>query len=861
MSTPMFEQYRSLKAAHPDAILFFRMGDFFEMFYEDAELGARELELTLTSRNRNDPEPIPMAGVPHHSAAAYIQRLVDLGHKVAIAEQTEDPALAKGLVRREIVRVVTPGVVFDPTTLLGHQSNWLATICRGGQGYGIAFFDVSTGDLRTTLVGQAQVAIQELQRLSPREAILSPACKLSDLAAGLEGATMSTIEAALWDEATARTELGAVLGADSGAQIAALPPLCASACGAALRYARERLGVPLRNVTRAAIYRADAHLVVDETTRRHLELFRTMMENKRSGSLVSLLDEAGTPMGSRRIADWLSFPLLDPAAIALRSAAVGALADNARARADLRALLREVSDVERIVARVGQGSASARDLRALARSLVVLPNLIEQTKSLPELAPHVVADPCADVQADIDRTLVDDPPLALTEGGLIREGVDKELDEQVKLSLDGVSIIDQMEGQERELTGISSLKIRHNRIFGYFIEITTANLHRVPDRYMRKQTLSNCERYVTPELKELETKVLGADTRRKELELELFRALRDRVMAASKRLVAVARTLSEVDALCALSEVAVRYRWVRPTIDDSRTLDIVAGRHPTVEVALLNSRSGSERFVPNDVRLEPEARSLVILTGPNMAGKSTVLRQVALITLLAHIGSFVPADSAHIGLCDRVFSRVGAADDLRRGQSTFMVEMSETASILHQATDRSLVVLDEIGRGTSTFDGIAIAWAVAEDLHDRIKCRALFATHYHELCEFAENAPRAANQHVAVSESGGEIAFLRRLQEGGASRSYGIQCAKLAGLPMSVVDRARALLHRFEKSGVMEKRQLALFGEASQPAPQPAALAPDPVREHLSGIDPDALSPREAHAALYALKALLKAQT
>lgn len=852
----MFEQYRALKAAHPNAILFYRMGDFFEMFYEDAELAARELEITLTSRNRNDPEPIPMAGVPHHAAASYIQRLVELGHCVAIAEQTEDPAQAKGLVRREIVRVVTPGVVFDPSTLLGHQANWLAAVARGAGGFGLAFLDVSTGDLRTTIVGQAAVAVQELSRLKPSEALLSPACKLSELGEGLTGTTISEVEPGLWDEAAGRAELASVVGAD-GAKIEGVPLLCACALGAVLRYARARLNVPLRNVARLVQYRADAYLVIDETTRRHLELFRTMMENKRQGALISLLDEAGTPMGSRRIADWLSFPLLDPGAIATRSAAVGALADDARVRSDLQVLLREVSDIERIVARVGQGTANARELRALGRSLGALPGLAALIATIPELAAHALTDLCADLLADIERTLVVDPPIALTEGGIIREGVHQELDELTRLSLDGVSIIDGMENQEREVTGISSLKIRNNKIFGYFIEITTANLHRVPDRYLRKQTLSNCERYVTPELKDLETRVLGADTRRKEIELELFRALRDRVMAASKRLVQLARAVSEIDALTALAIVAVRHRWVRPVIDESRRIDIIGGRHPMVELAMLTSRNSSERFVPNDVHLEPEQRSLIILTGPNMAGKSTVLRQVALIVLLAHIGSFVPAERAEIGLCDRIFSRVGAADDLRRGQSTFMVEMSETASILHQATERSLVVLDEIGRGTSTFDGIAIAWAVAEDLHDRIGCRALFATHYHELCEFADNAPRAANQHVTVSESGGEIAFLRRLAEGGASRSYGIQCAKLAGMPQPVVERARALLHRFEKSGVMEKRQLALFGEPPAPA-APIVSAIDPVRERLAHIEPDTMSPREAHTALYALKELLR---
>jgi DNA mismatch repair protein MutS len=867
----MFEQYHALKAAHPDAILFFRMGDFFEMFFEDAELAAKALELTLTSRNRNDPVPIPMAGVPHHSAASYIQRLVELGHKVAIAEQTEDPSQAKGLVRREVIRVVTPGVVFDPATLAGHQANWLVAIARGVEGYGLAFFEVSTGDLRTTLASQPATAVNELQRLSPREVLLSPEVSLVQLQPGLIGTTLSVVEAALWELEGAKKEISNVLAAPGGIEA---PAVCLQAVGAVLRYAREKLGAPLRNVHQVNVYRADAFLVVDEATRRNLELFRTMMEGKRQGSLASVLDEAVTPMGSRRIGDWLSFPLLDPEAIAERSAAVERLVEESRIREELRRVLRQVSDIERIVARVGQGSAHARDLCALGRSLAVLPELCALLEPVPELAWHAPPDLCADLVSDIEATLVDDPPLALTEGGLIRSGVHTELDELVGLANDGMSIIDRMEEEERKATGITSLKIRHNKVFGYFIEITTANVHRVPnDRYMRKQTLSNCERYITSELKELETKVLGADSRRKELELELFRELRDRVMKQSRRLNAAARAVSSIDALCALAEVAVRWRWTRPEVDESRSLEIVGGRHPMVELALLQSKEGAERFVPNDVSLDPVGagparRSMIVLTGPNMAGKSTVLRQVALITLLAHIGSFVPAERARIGLCDRIFSRVGAADDLRRGQSTFMVEMSETALILHQATDRSLVVLDEIGRGTSTYDGIAIAWAVAEDLHDRIGCRALFATHYHELCELAQSAPRVANQHVAVSDSGGEIAFLRKLQDGGASRSYGIQCAKLAGLPVPVVERARKLLSRYEKAVPPERRQLALFagtetetvpGTAPEPTPVPEPTPPpaDKLREKLSALKPDDMSPREALTALYALRDLL----
>jgi DNA mismatch repair protein MutS len=518
------------------------------------------------------------------------------------------------------------------------------------------------------------------------------------------------------------------------------------------------------------------------------------------------------------------------------AAAADALVGAAGVRAALRRGLGAVADVERIGARVAQGTAHARDLAALRRSLEAVPSLVAEASGLPALAAHVPADPCADVFADLERWLVDEPPASLTDGGLLRPGVSADLDALVRLSLDGVSVIDALEAEERTQTGIASLKIRRHKVFGYTIEVTSANLHRVPDRYLRKQTLANGERFVTGELQDLQDKVLGADERRRELELELFRALRERVGQASPRLHALARQLSDLDALASLAEVAAKSRWVRPVVDDSLDLDLTAARHPMVEAALVD-----DRFVPNDLHLDP-GRRLVVLTGPNMAGKSTVLRQVALVVLLAQMGSFVPASAARIGRCDRIFTRVGAADDLRRGQSTFMVEMAETATILHHATERSLVVLDEIGRGTSTYDGLAIAWAVAEDLHDRIGCRTLFATHYHELCALADSHPAVANLQMSVAERDGTIQFLRRLREGGASRSYGIQCARLAGLPDAVVHRATSLLVDLEQRPP---------GEAAPPR------AADPVRERLRELDPDRLSPRDAHAALYTLRALL----
>jgi DNA mismatch repair protein MutS len=848
VSTPMFEQYRSLKAQQPDALLMFRMGDFFELFFEDAVVAAKVLDLTLTARNRHDPEPVPMAGVPHHASPGYIQRLVDAGFRVAIAEQTEDPAKAKGLVRREIVRVVTPGVALDPAALVGHRANWLAAACRAADGYDLAFLDASTGALRCTTVGQLDVAAAEIARHGPREVLLEPGLNPADFGDSLLDAILSDAGEGAWDAAGARAELTETLG---GAALDGAGEVRSAA--AVVRYARERLGGRIANVHRLEAYRADAHMVLDEVTRRNLEIHRTMIDRSRKGSLFSLLDRAETSMGSRRLSDWLAFPMLDTAAISARSGSVAALVEAPDVRAALRGALGQVADIERIVARVGQGSGNARDLRALARSLAAVPGVFDAIGRTPPFDRRPVPDRCEALLADIEATLVDEPPAVTTEGGMIREGVNAELDELVRLSLDGLSVLDRLEADERKATGITSLKVRRNRVFGYYIEITTANLHKVPDRFLRKQTLANCERYVTPELEELEQRILGADAKRRELEYELFTALRDRAAAQARLLLALSRELAELDALAALAEVAVRFRWCRPEVRQSVELHLVAARHPMVEAA------AEDRFVPNDLALDADERRLVVLTGPNMAGKSTVLRQVALITLLAHVGSFVPAEAALIGLCDRIFTRVGAADDLRRGQSTFMVEMAETASILRNATSRSLVVLDEIGRGTSTYDGLAIAWSVAEDLRDRICCRALFATHYHELTSLADQGPGVGNLQMAVSDTGGEIVFLRRLKEGGASRSYGIQCARLAGLPDAVIERARALLTRFEKeAGGAPKQQLALFGGDApmegQPEVEPRA---DAVRDRLLALDPDAMTPREAHAALYELRALV----
>jgi len=855
----MFQQYHALKQAHPDAILFFRMGDFYEVFHDDAELCARVLDIALTARNKHEDTPIPMAGVPHHAATAYVQRLTEAGYRVAIAEQVEDPAQAKGLVRREVVRVVTPGVALDPTALAAREPNHLVAVHRGGgEALGVAFLDVSTGDLRCTTVSGVEAAAVEIHRFEPREALIHP--DLADdpvlgEALGRHQALRSTVADGAWEAEAAWAELRALLGADDLARSGVGPDDAgATAAGALVAYGRQVSGAALGNVHVLQVYAPTGFMVLDDTTRRNLEITRTLLGGRRAGSLLGLIDRTATAMGSRALKRWLAFPLLDPAAIARRHRAVGALVDAPLAREALRRGLREVADIERIGARITSGTAHARDLAALRRSLLALPDALGAVEGLPEVAERLPADRCVDLAEELVAWLVEDPPISLTEGGLLNRGLNDELDELIHLSLDGVGAIGRLEERERARTGIGSLKIRRNKMFGYYLEVTRAHLHKVPKDYRRKQTLSNSERYITAELKELEEKVLGADERRKDLEYQLFVDLRGRVARHSARLLALARALSELDVLAALAEVATRWRWVRPEVDESRVIALEAARHPVVEAQL-----DEEAFVPNDCLLDPDRR-LIILTGPNMSGKSTVMRQVALAVLLAQIGSFVPARRARIGLCDRIFTRVGAADDLARGQSTFMVEMRETAAILHGATERSLVVLDEIGRGTSTYDGLSIAWAVAEDLAARVGCRALFATHYHELCALAEDHDGVVNQSVAVSEWGEKIVFLRTLKEGGASRSYGIQCARLAGLPDPVIARARSLLTHFEKHAPRDARQqLSLFGAVAPPTEAaPAPVPPDdPVRDALRAIDPDDLSPRQAHEALYRLRGLL----
>jgi len=852
-------QYLEFKQQVPDAILLYRMGDFYELFFEDAIRAAEILELTLTSRNKNDPDPIPMAGMPHHALEPYLLRLVEAGCKVAIVDQIEDPAETKArgdkLVARDLVRVVTPAVPWSPDAVDARERCWLAGVAvegRGGGRLGIALLDVSTGELRVTEVEDAEAAARELAGHAPRELVLHPAvADLAPLAALARGLSTTVPAPAAFDREVAEQRLCEVLHVADllGYGAAELgPALCAA--GALVAYVRDTARVDLSHVTRLDIYAVTGRMVIDPATRRNLEILRPLWGTGRKGTLLGLLDRTATAMGGRLLRDWLSAPLVEVPAIQARLDAVEALQEPSL-RASVRARLRLVADLERLGSKVAQGTASARELVALRGSLEALPGLAALVDPLPALAPARCADPLPEIAADIGHWLVDEPPIALTEGGMIRSGVHAELDEVLDLARQGKGAIARMEARERQRTGIQSLKVKHNKVFGYFLEVTQANFDRVPDDWMRKQTLANAERYITPELKDFEEKVLGADERSKALEYVLFTELRQRVAAQVARLQAAARGVAWLDVVASLAEVAATSRYVRPVVDAGDRLEIMAGRHPVVE-----SMPMDEPFVPNDLVLD-EGRRLAILTGPNMAGKSTVMRQAALIVLMAQCGSFVPAAHAHVGVADRIFVRVGASDDLAHGRSTFMVEMSETALILNQATRRSLVLLDEIGRGTSTYDGLAIAWAVAEAMHDQVGARTIFATHYHELVSLSEDKEHVSNLHVAVSEWGEQIIFLRRLEEGGASQSYGIQCARLAGMPAAVVARARELLAELERRPRHgpPTRQLGLFAPAPKQAPAPPP-GPSPVEAALSAVNPDELTPKAALELVYRLKSL-----
>lgn len=845
--TPLMQQYREIKARHRDAILFFRMGDFYEMFYQDAELAARELGLTLTSRNNGGAADVPLAGVPVKAAAEYLHRLVERGYRVAICEQVEDPRLAQGIVRREVVETVTPGAALDDNLLERARDNFLVAILPG-DAIGLASLDVSTGEflLETVAPGEFEAA---LQRLDPREVVVPQGAAVPTP----EGVLRSEREPWEFDPAMAAEDLSRRFGLASldGLGIEPLDRAALGAAGALLRYASALRPAGLPQLARPRVVRADAAMPLDEMTRRNLELVETLRPGAAGGTLLDVLDRTTSPMGARLLRRWLLAPLRSREGIQARHDAVEVLVADARGRERLREALDGMRDLERLASRTAARRAGPRELGALRDSLARLPDVRgaldglarrERSAEL-ERAAHQL-DLLTDLAGELGRMLVDHPPALVGEADAIRPGADPDLDATRDLRDGGKRFIAGLQARERERTGIASLRVGFNKVFGYYLEITKAHQHAVPAEYERRQTLTGAERYVTPELKDYEARVLGAEERINARERELLEGLCQQVSDRIGRLQRTARLLAELDVLAGLAEVAVREAYVRPAMTDDFGLELTRCRHPVVERVLPRGK-----FIPNDLRFDDAAR-IILLTGPNMAGKSTVLRQVGLAVIMAQMGSFVPAEAATIGVVDRVFTRVGASDNLGRGQSTFMVEMAETGAIVHGATERSLVLLDEIGRGTSTYDGVAIAWAVTEHLHDRIGCKTIFATHYHELTQLTERLHHARNFNVAVREVGDQVVFLHQLRPGGTDRSYGIHVARLAGLPPGVIARAEEILALLESGH-------HVAGLTPPPAPDAGQLAlfdEHPVLADLRTLDPNTMTPLEALTRLAELK-------
>lgn len=864
-ATPMMAQYQQLKAQHPEAILFYRLGDFYEMFGEDAKVASRILEITLTARSAGEGRAvkIPMCGVPFHAADNYIQRLLKAGRKVAIVEQMEDPRKTKSMVRRELVRIVTPGTVLNPGGLEAKQNNYLAALACDARKFGVAAVDLSTGEFWVMETGGAQAldeALMELYRWRPSELLVpegvSPELRES-IQRSLDSVTFSEREGYHFDPEAGRAALTEFFGIHSLDGFGLGDYSFGLGAGAAvLQYLSETQRGALAHIRKIKPYSLRNYMILDETTLRNLEIDRNSSDGSRKHTLLETLDYTLTAMGGRRLHHWILRPLISPEQIAERQSAVADLAESIRRRQALYEVLSPMHDLERLSGRVGAATATPRDLQALFKSLEQVPKIksslrdcsaecLRQTAAtLPE---------CEEVRSLIGRALADEPPAMWKEGGIFRDGFHSEVDELRSLTREGKGYIAAFQAREKEKTGIGSLKVEFNSIFGYYIEVSKVNSRLVPPEYQRKQTLANAERYTTPELKEHEAKVLGAQEKLLELEERLFLELRQAVSRSLPEIFQASEKIAELDALLSLAEAAVKHNYVRPRLEDSQGLDIRDGRHPVVE------RLTPRKFVPNDLHLDEKTRQLIILTGPNMAGKSTYLRQTALIVVMAQMGGFVPAAEAKIGWVDRVFTRVGAADNLAGGQSTFMVEMSETANILNNATPRSLVILDEVGRGTSTFDGVSIAWAVAEYLHDFVKAKTIFATHYYELTELALTKERVKNCNIAVREWQEEIIFLRKIVEGSADRSYGIQVARLAGLPKEVLERAQEVLINLEKANYTESgnSRLAVHGSEKISAQLSFEEKTKPSEElisHIELLDPNSMTPLEALNQLAMLK-------
>ncbi len=862
-STPLMRQYAAIKKEHPTALLFFRLGDFYELFFDDAVLASRELQITLTSRNKEKGIAVPMCGVPYHAAEGYISKLIRKGFKVAICDQVENPKLAKKLVRREVTRVVTPGTAAD-SSLSSEENNFLAAIAKAEDRVGFAALDLSTGEFRATefrgqnALGRIQ---EELQQLRPKEVLFGSSAPLFDRQVQTERVAIGSFaETPLDDWIFAPDHAIPLLENHFGVLSLegfglAGKPAAASAAGAIVHYVRSTQRGSLDHVDRIGFYERQNCLLLDAVTVRNLELIEPLFAGTDEGTtLFRSMAATVTPMGKRLLRSWMLRPSIDPSEINSRLDAVEALVRNTVQREELRRALDGILDLERLLSRVTLETANPRDVLALAASLAKLPPLRTalsgfSTERLGAL--HSSIDDLADVRERIHKSIVPEPPIALNDGGVIEAGVDKELDELRDLSRNSKQYLAQIEQRERQRTGIGSLKVKFNSIFGYYLEVSKPNLHLVPHDYERKQTLVNAERFTTPELKEYEAKILDAQEKIVDIERRLFANLRSSIAGEARRIRQTALALAEVDVLASLAHVAALRNYCRPKFDDSADIEIIGGRHPVIE-----QQDISDRFVPNDLYLNSTTHTVLVLTGPNMGGKSTYLRQAALIVILAQMGSFVPASSARLGIVDRVFTRIGASDNLARGRSTFMVEMTETAAILHTATQRSLILLDEIGRGTATYDGLAIAWAAIEYIHARKRAKTLFATHYFELTELAERLSGVKNYHVSVKETGGGIVFLRKVEAGAADRSYGIEVAKLAGLPIEVIERAREVLAEHESAEQRLSDQLASDELQPRPPAQLTIFTPisQPVLEKLREVDLDRLTPLEALNLLAELK-------
>ncbi len=854
-ATPMIKQYLSIKDDYPDAILFYRMGDFYEMFFEDAEVASKALEITLTSRNKKDDVPVPMCGIPYRAAQTYIARLIDQGFKVAICDQIEDPATAKGLVKRDVVRVITPGMIIDKELLDAKTNNYILAVARNGQMTGISCLDISTGTFRVAEAEDARMLSDEILRIAPSEALFPESSKhdpaFSAMVRALPEKSVTFVRDEAFEYPRGRRRLldqFKTLNLEGFGCENQKAGVCAA--GALLYYVRETQKQTIDHLTRLETYRLDNYLMVDEMSCKNLELLQNIQTGTKQGTLVGILDKTVTAVGGRLLKTWIRYPLIELADIRDRHDAVEESLAHIHQTRKIRELLKSVHDLERLGSKISMGQSNARDLVALKRSLKMLPDVwrelsgftaalfqwVEPLENLYELA------------SLIDAAIREDAPPTINEGGLIREGYNSQLDELISISRDGKGWLAKLENQEKKATGIHTLKVRYNKVFGYYIEVPKARSQSVPPQYVRKQTLVNAERYITDELKTFETKVLGAEDQRARLEHTLFNIVREKAASNNETIQKVARFLGRLDCLSTLAEIADLNNYRRPQMNTDGHILIENGRHPVIEKLI-----AGERFVPNTIQMDNLENQILVITGPNMAGKSTILRQVALLVLMAQLGSFVPAKKASISITDRIFTRVGALDNLSHGQSTFMVEMQETANILHNASDRSLVIMDEIGRGTSTFDGMSIAWAVAEYLHDLNGqgVKTLFATHYHELTELSRTKQRLKNYNIAVKEWNDEIIFLRKLVEGGTNRSYGIQVARLAGIPVQVIQRAKRILLDLETQNLVLDHltcpspesleaqkghvQLKLFQDAGQT-----------IVDHLKRVDISVMTPLEA---------------